>query len=289
MTSTNHIESNLEKFNAQLKKTSERVFNRAGSAPADVRPSTNGSGQESEPIDTSTTGTNDGAAASRGTGTGRGRGRSRGKKTSTVTTWAAAAARQLAEANKGTTEASTTEDNQPTEQTSTSNPATEKQPTPAGATLIVPDKQTSGLISRDTIPLTPSKSPSRRNTVTGTGASPPIGFHSWLAANGLTVMPKQGLPKTGSNSTPLHSQINAITNTSVAGNQSDLNRLSANAVGVTAKSKSVVWNNLTNDSEEEEVEIQTVSKKSTMQTIPSKEKNSDAPSTSEGTTVECVR
>ncbi|EGG02306.1 uncharacterized protein MELLADRAFT_91373 [Melampsora larici-populina 98AG31] len=46
-----------------------------------------------------------------------------------------------------------------------------------------------GLIARDNVVVTPSlRSPNRRATVTAVGESPPKGFQSWLLANGLTVV-----------------------------------------------------------------------------------------------------
>ncbi|EGF97458.1 uncharacterized protein MELLADRAFT_85340 [Melampsora larici-populina 98AG31] len=46
-----------------------------------------------------------------------------------------------------------------------------------------------GLISRDAVSNEPSRtSPARRNTTNAIGVSPPRGFHSWLMANGLSVV-----------------------------------------------------------------------------------------------------
>lgn len=63
-----------------------------------------------------------------------------------------------------------------------------------------------------------NRSPARRGTVTGAGVSPPKGFHSWLAASGLTVIPVSNptsVPATNntnvSNPTAeIHTHVNAI-------------------------------------------------------------------------------
>ncbi|EGG08502.1 uncharacterized protein MELLADRAFT_104901 [Melampsora larici-populina 98AG31] len=80
------IEKNLEAFNNQLRHTSERLADRAGSAPPpEIEPSI-----ESTPTLSTTTG-----------GT-RGKGRKRGKKGSATLTWAAKAARRLAASGAAT-------------------------------------------------------------------------------------------------------------------------------------------------------------------------------------------
>lgn len=51
------------------------------------------------------------------------------------------------------------------------------------------------------------RSPNRRNTSSGSGVSPPCGFHSCLAANGLSVLPK---PNSSANNTTTNTIANRI-------------------------------------------------------------------------------
>ncbi|EGF99560.1 uncharacterized protein MELLADRAFT_112616 [Melampsora larici-populina 98AG31] len=176
MTNPNAVETNLEKFNAQLKKTSDRVRSRRGSDPTDVRIVSNGPTQEVESSDANTDTSNDVTPASRG---GRNRGRGRGKKMSTVTTRAATAARQLAEANKDTTNQTEATETRTSTANNTSS-ATEVQPQASqNATTTVNetqiDTQPASLISRNNVPVTP--------------------------ANGLAVVPRKNPVDLSSNAT----------------------------------------------------------------------------------------
>ncbi|EGG12843.1 uncharacterized protein MELLADRAFT_87146 [Melampsora larici-populina 98AG31] len=173
---TNRIEANLERFNESVRRTSERLAGRAGSVPPEDRLTI---GMPDLPP------ANLGNTSSRGAATTRGRGRGRGKK-STVNTRSSAAARNLAAATTSSATNPSTNGTNPTN--GTKNDTTEVTGTQTGSV-----NQPESLIERDsiTVNVTPNGSPAHRNTVTGTGISPPQGFHSWLAANGYTITRSQ--------------------------------------------------------------------------------------------------
>ncbi|EGG09873.1 uncharacterized protein MELLADRAFT_95365 [Melampsora larici-populina 98AG31] len=77
-----------------------------------------------------------------------------------------------------------------------------------------------GLISRDNVIDTPSQqSPTRRNTVSDVGESPPRGFHLWLKAKGLTVV---------NNATPAITSIQNVSS-ALANTTTPLSQISAAA------------------------------------------------------------
>lgn len=123
MTEENRIEKNLETFNAQLKRTSDRLANRSGSAPP---PDT----------DTSTSVTKTNTTPS----VGNRRGRGKGKKTNAPSTRAATAT-----AKSPATNADTTPDDLNTQTSNEGNPVTD-QTEPSNS--IAPGM---GLISRDNV------------------------------------------------------------------------------------------------------------------------------------------
>lgn len=94
MSDNSRIVTNLERFNDHVKRTSQRLSDRAGSAPLEDRPST------TNPIV-------DNTSSSKSSST-RGRGRGRGKKSTSVNTRANAAARTLAAGAAATAAAAST-------------------------------------------------------------------------------------------------------------------------------------------------------------------------------------
>ncbi|EGG03605.1 uncharacterized protein MELLADRAFT_90000 [Melampsora larici-populina 98AG31] len=233
------IKTNLEKFNEHVKRTSERLTNRAGSTPLEDRSNV-------VMPDLPTPDPN----APRQT-TSRSRGRGRGKKSAPVNTRSSAAARaaaaSLSEANANNLSGIENSG----DQTSTTEPTTNTgvNATQEQADGTTQPSQPTGLISRDQVNTgvtqmfgllfrdqlltgkffmsSANRSPARRNTSTGVGLSPPCGFHSWLAANGLTVGPAPNPsttaddPSNTNTSTRLRSHVNAISSVVTPTNQSD--------------------------------------------------------------------
>lgn len=148
MSNTERIETNLEMFNDHIRRTSQRLSDRAGSAPPDDRTST-----ITPVVDTN--------GSSKNAPT-RGRGRGRGKKSTTVNTRASTAARTLAaEAaaaaalNNGTNPVTpealnaTTQDAQQNQTEQTSNAVTRSRDT--AQSTIGDNPQPTGLIVRDDV------------------------------------------------------------------------------------------------------------------------------------------
>ncbi|EGG10430.1 uncharacterized protein MELLADRAFT_93391 [Melampsora larici-populina 98AG31] len=179
---TARIEKNLEAFNNQLKRTSERLAGRGSSAPPPEIDSTSASTP----------------TLSSSTSVSRGRGRGRGKKSTASSTRAATAARRLAAGEKSKDGTEDTTDPASTANGTSSSTADVAIPGAEGAANQSKGMVEAGLITRDDVSVgtRPARSPSRRNTTAGVGVSPPRGFHSWLAANNYTVMSKSSLTGT---------------------------------------------------------------------------------------------
>ncbi|EGG06799.1 uncharacterized protein MELLADRAFT_62997 [Melampsora larici-populina 98AG31] len=173
MSEENRIVTNLEKFNDNVKRTSQRLSNRAGSAPLEDRPFTSGTTIETNK-GTDTTNSARGAPS-------RGRGRTRGKKLTAVNTRASAAAQTLAteaaaaaaataSANTDTltSDASANPTRNVVNPTNKENPALNTNPDEDLSNSIGDTSGPTGQIERDetTENLTSTQSPARQSTIT---------------------------------------------------------------------------------------------------------------------------
>ncbi|EGG03757.1 uncharacterized protein MELLADRAFT_89848 [Melampsora larici-populina 98AG31] len=187
MSEPNRIEDNLVKFNKHVKRTSERLANRAGSVPLDDRSNV-------VMPDLPTPDPN----ATRPT-SARGRGRNRGKKSSTVNTRSNAAARNAAAASSSaenatdnTTEKST---NDGQVDPNTSNATAEGNASQAHE---ADTSQPTGLIERDDVS---TNATPQRSTITKTGLTLTRLPDSTALDNNLAVI---------DGSAHLRAQVNAI-------------------------------------------------------------------------------
>ncbi|EGG12211.1 uncharacterized protein MELLADRAFT_89328 [Melampsora larici-populina 98AG31] len=181
MSTNNSQDTNTEKFQEMLRRTSDRL--RGGSVPP----------PDSEPVVPNAISAR--TTAQRGRGCGRGR---RDGTSSTRTSGQPSAVDSSTPVVTLTVPGANTQpppalpapgdlDTGPEPPPSTLQaPTVDATAQGNGGTLVL---HSGGLIARDNVVVTPSlRSPNRRATVTAVGESPPKGFQSWLLANGLTVV-----------------------------------------------------------------------------------------------------
>ncbi|EGG09022.1 uncharacterized protein MELLADRAFT_84244 [Melampsora larici-populina 98AG31] len=253
MATPNNQNTNTEKFNKMMRRSSDRL--RGGSVPP----------PDSEPVVPSSI-----------TTTQRGRGRGRGRRngmastridnqssnktgTTPVVTLTVPGSNNPAPPPLPTPDAqgSGPNSNQSVDQSSSTEDAIHQEK--SGTSVL----HSAGLLARDkAVNAQNSQSPTRRNTVTGVGESPPKGLHSWLLANGLTVV------QSSNKSVPsLHGVTSAITQSlsaTVSGQQKSVGNSSSSLPSVTntvtssaAPAKKKIWD-LTKDSDDATKEISNV-------------------------------
>ncbi|EGG01309.1 uncharacterized protein MELLADRAFT_92612 [Melampsora larici-populina 98AG31] len=164
MSNTTRKNTNTENFNEMMRRSSNRL--RGGSVP---------------PPDSDIVVPTPAIASRRGRGRGRGRENcptsNRNRNQSSFTPVVRLTV-------PGEEQAAT----EPAMNTSTGVPPNSQDPPEATGTSVL---HSGGLLSRDDVNFGQNtRSPTRRNTVTMAGDSPPRGFHSWLKANGYTVVSK---------------------------------------------------------------------------------------------------